>query len=564
MHCGPRSLAILAIVLTLVSSATLAESAPAPTGPPSTEEWLADLESLVSHIESVHADPWFRLPRARFDVMRAELEATIRAGDTEAIVAGFMRLLASIQDGHSSVDPVGERVVFDRWFPIRIDELAEGLFLAAVPKGRAELLGARVERIGSLSAAEAWRRIRELAEGDNALSRQYRASYVASQANLLRGLGVVEQVERLPLALRLSDGSTSAVEIESVQTRYSLMWFWRDRAVPGGVEYEDNASVLDSPALAYRRDRGNHWTQYLAEERALYAKADFVLDLPDRSFAGFVADLFEEFDATGAERLILDLRDNPGGNNRLLRPLIDGVIQRPRLNQRGRFFVITGRRTYSAAMNAVALLREHTQAIFVGEPAGGALISHGDATSFRLPNSGMAYSLSLYRWDVGSQPWDQQPTVVPELPVILSAEDYFAGRDRALEAILAYEEAPPLSDRLLRSYRSGGLEAVRADYAAYKLEHPDRAWWTSASDLIELAARVEDQAVDPGGTSEGVLPLLEFAVETYPEDLQVRIWMGIAYMSQGRKGEAAEQFEAATEIDPANRFVRRMAVAMRG
>jgi len=68
------------------------------------------------------------------------------------------------------------------------------------------------------------------------------------------------------------------------------------------------------------------------------------------------------------EKLVLDVRMNGGGNNQLIKPIITGIIQLKKINKKGKFFCIIGRRTFSACQNLVNELERYTEVIFVGEP----------------------------------------------------------------------------------------------------------------------------------------------------------------------------------------------------
>src|SRR5437763_13117382 len=72
--------------------------------------------------------------------------------------------------------------------------------------------------------------------------------------------------------------------------------------------------------------------------------------------------------------------------------------------------------------------------VFVGEPTSGTGNQWGDENRFILPYSGLAGAFSGVRWQL-SNPWDERRSIVPQVPVQLTAGDYFAGRDSALDAV---------------------------------------------------------------------------------------------------------------------------------
>jgi hypothetical protein len=73
--------------------------------------------------------------------------------------------------------------------------------------------------------------------------------------------------------------------------------------------------------------------------------------------------------------------------------------------------------------------------VFVGEPCGGKPNTHGDESPTVLPYSGLEFGLSCVYWQLSS-PRDTRRWIPPSIPVPLSADDYFANRDPALELIL--------------------------------------------------------------------------------------------------------------------------------
>ena len=60
------------------------------------------------------------------------------------------------------------------------------------------------------------------------------------------------------------------------------------------------------------------------------------------TLADFFNRAFAFADAHDVEKVVLDIRNNGGGNNTLTQPIIQNIVMRPSLNQRGKLFVIMG------------------------------------------------------------------------------------------------------------------------------------------------------------------------------------------------------------------------------
>ena len=98
--------------------------------------------------------------------------------------------------------------------------------------------------------------------------------------------------------------------------------------------------------------------------------------------------------------------------------------------------MIIGRGVYSATSNLISDLERLARPVFVGEPSSGIGNQDGDESMTVLPYSGIRAFLTPVKWQY-SHPWDRRTSMVPNIPVQLTAKDYFAGKDSVMETILA-------------------------------------------------------------------------------------------------------------------------------
>jgi hypothetical protein len=132
------------------------------------------------------------------------------------------------------------------------------------------------------------------------------------------------------------------------------------------------------------------------------------------------------------------MRWNNGGNTFLSQPLLYSLIKSDKINQKGKLFVIIGRRTFSAAQNTSTFFERHTKAIFVGEPTGSRPNFVGEETPFVLPYSKVMVNISDLYWQ-SSWPMDYRTWIAPQIYTPPTFAAYRANRDPAMEAILAYK-----------------------------------------------------------------------------------------------------------------------------
>jgi hypothetical protein len=90
--------------------------------------------------------------------------------------------------------------------------------------------------------------------------------------------------------------------------------------------------------------------------------------------------------------------------------------------------------TFSAAGNLAADIDRSTRARFFGEPTGGSPNNYGDGQEIQLPALGITV-FTATQWVI-VDPSETRLSIDPDVPVPLTAADYFAGRDPVLAAAL--------------------------------------------------------------------------------------------------------------------------------
>jgi hypothetical protein len=130
-------------------------------------------------------------------------------------------------------------------------------------------------------------------------------------------------------------------------------------------------------------------------------------------------------------RVLVDVRANAGGDNRTYGPVLDAVR-----DAAADVFVLVGRGTFSAAANFAAEAARLPRVTLVGEPTGGAPNQYGDPVPVELPESGWKVWIAT-RFHEIVRPDDGRDTTEPHVRVPVLSSDHFAGRDAAVEQILA-------------------------------------------------------------------------------------------------------------------------------
>ena len=523
------------------------------------EAWQEDLRFLARRIPEQHPDPWHHVSEEAFDAAVEGLYGRIPRLGYPEILAGFMEIVALLGpgDGHSRVQL--EPPFVNQLYPIRLWWFSDGLFVRSAAPEFVNLVGKRVLFIGTEKTEDAIGRLRPIAAGDNDFQRRLTIPALMLMPDVLFGAGIADAPDRLNIVVEDElGGQTSAVLTPAPLEEgiHHLPNLTHDPIRMGAPPDWPTMWAPSGEVPLYLRDPDNwYWFEYLPEARTLYIQFNVVGDKEDgESVDAFIDRALAAAERQGAERLVLDIRLNGGGNNYRARPIWYRLVGSERWREPGRLFVVTGRRTFSAAQNLATILDEHTPAVFVGEPTGGSPNHYGDARAFRLPNSQLRVSVATLYWQDG-MPTDHRPWVAPDLAAELGSAAFREGRDPALEAILALppgQTRPSLLDLLTEAYGAGGIDAAVETYRAYKADPAHR---------FQNTERLMNQAgyyLLGGGLVEEAIRIFQLNVEAYPDSWNVYDSLGEAYMEAGRLEAAIANYEKSLQMNPDNTNAVRM------
>jgi C-terminal processing protease CtpA/Prc len=157
--------------------------------------------------------------------------------------------------------------------------------------------------------------------------------------------------------------------------------------------------------------------------------------------------LFKQINRHQIKNLILDLRDNQGGNfypgQTLLsylvsapsRFLLDGkeatIIQPKAARFKGKLFVLMNGGSFSNTAIVCACLKRDRRPVFIGEETGGnAHVISGDPEEFILPQTKIKAYISTVTYRIVGDNNDGHG-VKPDHSILLSVEDFLTGKDAA-------------------------------------------------------------------------------------------------------------------------------------
>jgi len=393
----------------------------------SAQAWKEDLDFLARELPARHKNLFYKLPRKDFEDQVARLSDALPGMADVDVRAALTRLVASARNAHTAISAFSDSAQY----PILFRCFEKDYYVvAAMPEvGRA--IGARLVGIGEMDWAEVMKRMLPLIpqETDGVVTMELPG--LLHNADALRGAGILPGTDRATFRLE-KDRRSFTIAIASVPKIQQAALANR----PQGAAY-------DTP-MYFSDRRTNYWFRYLPDTRALYIQYNACEEMKSLSFADFTAQVMEAADANLVDKVILDLRHNGGGNSEVINPLIQAIKARPALRRPGHLFVLTSPYTFSSGFLNAWEFRTMFKAVIAGEPSAQRPTSYGDIRTFELPNSKLKvwYCVKFFRFMRGDP-----PAMLPDLPVVLTAQDYFSGRDPVLDRILGPNYRTPPASR---------------------------------------------------------------------------------------------------------------------
>lgn len=505
------------------------------------ERWREDLRVMAREMPKRHRNLFHTMTREQFESAVRKLDERIPSLARHQVIVEMARIAAKVGDGHTNVAPTRDPKIGFRAYPVTLSLFKDGLYVRAAARPHADLVGARVVRIGNTSVERAWDSARELIGRDNEMDVKFFAPFLLAMPEVLHALGLIEDMEHAEFTVegrgrRRVVTLTPAGPAEMMSPDTDMAWMPK----AGWVDARDGAG---RPVPLWLRDPQNkYWFEYLPDARTVYVQYNQVGNKEEETVEAFAGRLLAFIDANPVERLVLDLRLNRGGNGAFNRPLLLAIIRSRKVDRKGRLFILIGRSTWSAAQGLVNELEKYTNATFVGEPTGGKVNSYGDSTRITLPNSGITVRVSTLWWQGDER--DRRQWTAPDVAAELTFEDYRKNNDAALNAALAWVPTKSLSELLREAVSAGNFPLAAERYRLWKAE-PANAY---ADPEIEvnglgyelLAAKHAEKAIE----------VFKLNVAAYPRSANAYDSLGEAYRSRGDRDRAIQSYRKALELNP--------------
>lgn len=443
-----------------------------------------DFQIAQKALEEGHGGIYRYRPKSEVDRHFAEAERQL---DTPADALGFYRILqpavASIACGHTtSLLPVALRdsLMKESLLPLDVKVLNGRVFVFRDFARAGALAGQEVLSINGVPTARILRTLTAAAHGDGNIA-TFRAIEIgrAFKQSLYTQLGMRGTFKVMLSNPKSGQRQTYALAGQTLEAlqQASLQQYPQDQDSKRFLEY----SFLDEGKIARLK------------------VFNFNDEEEDEDGVSLLENIFQALQAKGTQTLLIDMRDNGGGEDALGKLLFSYLVDTPftyydsltvtraqysfakytnpplqpfssrRISARpdgqfnylrhpnlglqqptlptfrGRVFVLINGGSFSTTSEFLTQVHSHRRATFIGEESGGGYFGNtsGQRAVLTLPNTRVRLVVPLITFfENTQQPHAPDRGVLPDYPVQRTIDDYLAGRDPEWELALTLARKP--------------------------------------------------------------------------------------------------------------------------
>jgi hypothetical protein len=349
--------------------------------PTRVQRWRHDIAYLARELPAVRNGGLGAVTPAAWRAAAARLEVAVPSLTSYQIILGVMRMIAMLHDDETKLDfPDGPIFQFDA------QHFGDGLYLLAVPPQNRALLGARLLAVDGQPVSQVLARAGTAVDAANPQLLSNSETGLLDDGAILHALGITGSDDSVILTVRTSAGLQRTARFAAVGSG-TVIW--------PRIFVDQQPGLVHVPLTLYQQKATQpYWMRVLAAQHAVYLKYNQCLSgngfrrLANRALAVLLA--HRDY------RMIIDLRDNPGGDSGPLQFWLAGASHAHRqLRTPGRLIGLVNQFTDSSGTVDAQSLKD-AGALILGQPPADPIDHWGWIQTFRLPASGITIEYTTH------------------------------------------------------------------------------------------------------------------------------------------------------------------------
>ena len=385
------------------------------------KKWTEVLDFLYEELPKRHKNLYFNISETDYLESIRSLEKDLPGLENDEIKVRIAQIIAAVGDAHTSIN-----IPVYYLCPLEFYWFADGIYSINTSKTDEILLYKRITHIDGMEIEKVIETLSTIISHENQSFLKSLLPKYLPAIEFLYGLKIAHNVNGMTVAFLNEKGDQEE-------------WFVNSHPFHEYAELlqSNRINIAEDLLPLYRKNSDqNYWIEYIEKAKTLYFNYNVCKEMAKESVDDFGKSLMDFINTSAAEKLVIDMRNNTGGNSTLLDPFIKELKACEKINQPGKLFVILGRDTFSSALLNVYSLKNNTNAILVGEPSGGKPNCYGEVQRFTLKHSGFTVVYSTVYYHLIED--DSMPSLFPDIERELTMQNYIDNADPCMDYILHF------------------------------------------------------------------------------------------------------------------------------
>lgn len=378
--------------------------------------WQRDIDYLAEELPKKHKNLFFKLSKEEFYKETNSLKQNLNKMNDDEIKIEICKIMTSIGDAHT-----GANISSEKMFPVDLYWFKDGVYVINTTEEYSKVKYSKLKKINDTDIQTVIRKLSDIIPHDNEAGIKSQMPYYIVMPTVLKTFHIIDNADMAKFTFQDKDGKSIEMDLKTLDSNEVF-----NKILLRAKKGKDIPLYMKNVNSAY-------WFEYLKDSKTIYFKYNKCVETDgEKLFDDYSKEIIHSINKEQVEKLIIDLRDNRGGDSRVLNKFIK-EISKSKLNKEGSIFVIVGRETFSSAILNAITLKKNTKAIFVGEPTSGKPNHYGEVKKFKLPNSQTTIRYSTKYFNN----YDKDiPSFIPDKQIELSIDDYINNNDPIMDYII--------------------------------------------------------------------------------------------------------------------------------